>query len=105
MIDASNVRFPITLEEFTRLQRPEMHHEPTADELELFAEIVDTANEVYHAAAAGDSDTVEDILNAITYASEGMPEAVRVAALFRGWAVKGMWESTKVLKKKLDSMK
>lgn len=105
MVDTSNVKFPITLEEFTRLQRLEMHHEPTAEELEIFSEIVETANEAYHAAAAGDSDTVEDIFNAINCAAAEAPEYWHVAALLRGWANHGMLEGMKILKKKLDSMK
>lgn len=101
MVNASNVIFPITLEEFTRLQRPEMHHEPTADDLELFSDIVETANEVYQAAAEGDGDTVAEILNAINQAMAEVPETGHVAALFRGWAIKGMLEGMKVLKTKL----
>lgn len=104
MVDARNVKFPITLEEFTRLQRAEMHHDPTAEELELFSEIVETANEAYHAAAVGDSDTVEDIFNAINCAAAESPEYWHVAALLRGWANKGMLEGMKTLKDKLDSM-
>lgn len=104
MVDASKVKFPITLEEFTRLQRAEMHHDPTAEELELFSEIVDMANEVYHAAAAGDSDTAESIFYAINHASDGTPFDNHVAALCRGWAVKGLMEGMVVFKKKMNGM-
>ena len=105
MVDARNVKFPISVAEFTRLQWAEMHHEPTADELELFAEIVEAANEAYHAAAAGDSDTVEDIVNAIKLTALNFPETRNVAALFLGWVNKGMFEGMKALEKTLDSMK
>ena len=65
MQDYSKIKFPVTLAEFTRIQREALHRNPTADEREIYRKIVDLANEAYNAAAACDGDTVEDILNAI----------------------------------------
>lgn len=104
MVDASKIRFPITLEEFTNLQRPEMHRSPTREDLEIFSEVVETANEVYYAAAEGDSEAVEAILSSINIVAAEMPEANHLAALCRGWSLKALLEGAKVVKKKLDSM-
>lgn len=104
MIDASKAKFPVTLAEFTRLQRAESKRDFTPDELELFREIVDTANEVYQAAAEGDSDTASEILGAINQAAEETPGSGQVAALCRGWAVKGLIEGMKVFKAKIAGL-
>ena len=105
MVDASKVKFPITLDELARLQRAEMRREPTGQELELFADIVDMANYVYHAAAAGDSDAAESIFYSINHASDGTPLDNHLAALCRGWAIKGLMEGMVELKKEMNGMK
>ena len=97
MIDTSKVQFPLTLAGFASLQRNEMRRVPTVQEMEIFSQIVDTANEAYHAAAAGDCDTVEEILSAINCTAAQIPEASHVAALCRGWVMKGMFEGIKIL--------
>lgn len=87
MQDYSNIKFPVTLAEFTRIQREALHRNPTADEREIYREIVDLANEAYNAAAAGDSNTVADILNAINCSAAETPAAGQVAAVSRSWVL------------------
>lgn len=100
MQDYSNIKFPVTLAEFTRIQRAAMHRNPTADEREIYSEIVKTANEAYHAAAAGDSDTVAGILNAINGAAAKTPAAGQVAAVCRSWVLIATKAGMEVLRKK-----
>lgn len=104
MIDTSKVQFPLTLAAFAILQRNEMRRIPTIEEMEIFSQIVDTANVAYHAAAAGDADTALGILNDILIAGAQTPGAAPVAAMCQGWALKALLEGAKVVKKKLDSM-
>ena len=112
MVDTSNVKFPITLSEFTRLQRAEMRNDPTPDELEMFSGIVDMANEAYYAAARGDDRTVEDILKAISKAEaeiiredRGNPAnkfIIHASALTRGWVLLGVQHGMILLKAAID---
>ena len=87
MIDTSKVQFPLTLAAFASLQRNEMRRIPTVEEMELFSQIVDTANMAYPAAAAGDADTAVGILNDILIAGAQTPGAAPVAAMCRGWVL------------------
>lgn len=101
MIDANDVKFPITLAEFTRMQQASMHRFPTTNDMEIFAQIVDTANEAYHAAAEGDSDTVADILYAINISAAETPKAGQVAAVCRSWVLIAAKAGMEVLRKKM----
>lgn len=104
MVNENNVTFPITLAAFTSLQRAENSRGLTATELELFAEIVDMANESYAAACKGDADTVQALLDAINAAAAAEPNAQRVAALCRGWVLLGCRKGAEQLKASFDCL-
>ena len=104
MIDTSKVQFPLTLAAFASLQRNEMCRIPTIEEMEIFSQIVDTANVAYHAAAAGDADTALGILNDILIAGTQTPGAAPVAAMCRGWVLLAIRAGKDVLKREIDSM-
>lgn len=104
MVNENNITFPLTLASFTSLQRAEINRELTAMELELFAEIVDMANESYAAACRGDVDTVKALLDAINAAAAAEPNAQRVAALCRGWVLQGCRKGAEKLKASFDSL-
>ena len=104
MIDTSKVQFPLTLAGFASLQRNEMRRVPTVQEMEIFSQIVDTANVAYHAAAAGDADTAVGILNDILIAGAQTPGAAPVAAMCRGWVLLAIRAGKDVLKREIDSM-
>ena len=104
MIDTSKVQFPLTLAAFAILQRNEMRRIPTVEEMEIFSQIVDTANVAYHAAAAGDADTALGILNDILIAGAQTPGAAPVAAMCRGWVLLAIRAGKDVLKREIDSM-
>ena len=87
MVDAINVKFPITLEEFTRLQRAEIKRDFTAEELALFEDIAYCANSAFYAASRGDENVVADMLAAIEDGSAQDTDSVRIRALFRGWVL------------------
>lgn len=101
MQDYSNIKFPVTLAEFTRIQREALHRNPTADEREIYREIVSLANEAYNAAAAGDSDTVADILNAINRSAAETPAAGQVAAVSRSWVLIATKAGMDIFRKKM----
>ena len=103
MIDTSKVQFPLTLAAFAILQRNEMRRIPTVEEMEIFSQIVDTANVAYHAAAAGDADTALGILNDILIAGAQTPGAAPVAAMCRGWVLLAIRAGKDVLKREIDS--
>lgn len=103
MIDTSKVQFPLTLAGFASLQRNEMRRIPTIEEMEIFSQIVDTANVAYHAAAAGDADTAVWILNDILIAGAQAPGAAPVAAMCRGWVLLAIRAGKDVLKREIDS--
>lgn len=104
MIDTSKVQFPLTLAAFAILQRNEMRRIPTIEEMEIFSQIVDTANVAYHAAAAGDADTALGILNDILIAGAQTPGAAPVAAMCRGWVLLAIGAGKDVFKREIDSM-
>ena len=89
MVNADNVTFPVSLETFVALQRAGRDRDFTVTEMELFADIVDMANESYQAACRGDADTVQILLDAINFAPTHSPATRHVAALFRGWVLLG----------------
>ena len=103
MIDTSKVQFPLTLAAFASLQRNEMRRIPTIEEMEIFSQVVDTANVAYHAAAAGDADTALGILNDILIAGAQTPGAAPVAAMCRGWVPLAIRAGKDVLKREIDS--
>ena len=103
MIDTSKVQFPLTLAAFAILQRNEMRRIPTVEEMEIFSQVVDTANVAYHAAAAGDADTALGILNDILIAGAQAPGAAPVAAMCRGWVLLAIRAGKDVLKREIDS--
>lgn len=84
-----NTAFPVTFETFIALQRVEVGRKFTPKELELFAEIVDMANESYEAARRGDADTVQGLLDAIDCAAGDDSFTRQVAGLCRGWVLLG----------------
>ena len=86
MVNANNVVFPVTIDTFVSLQRAKMDRDFTETELEFFADIVDMANESYHAACRGDADTVQVLLDAISAADTGDSFSHHVA---RGYAADG----------------
>lgn len=110
MIDPKAIRFPLNMPEFVRLQRNEMRRFPTTEEMEIFAQIVKTANEAYYAAADGEADTVADILEAVSYAAAPRPGTDKafaavnaaVAAMCRGWLQLAIRAGTDALKEKID---
>lgn len=102
MINTDNVSFPITLETFTALQRAETDRDFSATELEIFGYIVELANGAYTAAAQGDVETVQVILDAIKEAPKNYDYTRHVAALFRGWVLLGCQRGTEQLKAAID---
>ena len=104
MVNESNITFPLTLAAYTSLQRAEICRDITATELELFAEIVDMANEAYAAACRGDADTVQALLDAIAAADAAEPNSQRVAALCRGWVLLGCRRGADQLKASFDCL-
>ena len=102
MIDPQKVTFPITGKQLAELQRTEVGRELTAGELEMFSDIADIANEVYEAAARGDAETVQSILDAINAAAAADPNAYHVAALCRGWVLLGCQRGAEQLKSAID---
>ena len=104
MIKPENVRFPITSDELAALQRAHLGRPLTADELELFREIAEIANDTYAAAARGDVETVEGIMAAINTAPAPDRYTAHVAALCRGWALLGCLKGTKALKNVIEGI-
>lgn len=95
-----NIPFPLTLEVFQAyaLSPQQRACGLSPDELEMFREIVEIANQAYEAATRGDTETVQEILGAINFAGAVEPEAMRFAALYRGWALAGIQAGMKNLK-------
>lgn len=104
MVNENNVTFPITLTTFISLQRAEVDRDFTTTERELFAEIVDMANESYKAACQGDANAVQALLDAINAADAAEPNAQRVAALCRGWVLLGCRKGAEQLKASFDCL-
>lgn len=102
MVNAENVTFPVSLETFVALQRAEIDRNFTVTEMELFADIVDMANEAYEAAARGDADTVAVILSAIDKATSPDDYTRHMAALCRGWVLLGCQRGMDILKDAID---
>lgn len=102
MFNTESVSFPVTLEVFTALQVAEIRREPTATELELFQDIVDMANEAFKAAAQGEVETVQALLDAINHDSPTDEYARHVAALCRGWVLLGCNRGMKILKSAIN---
>lgn len=102
MIDPRKVVFPITAAALAELQRAEVGRELDADELEFFAEVVQIANEAYDAAAHGDAETVQDILDAINKAAAEDVDSRHAAALCRGWVLLGVQRGAERLKAAID---
>ena len=101
-----NIPFPVTLESFQAyaLTPQQRARGLTADELEMFQEIVETANEAYEAATRGDTETVKEILEAINYAGAVEPAAQHLSALCRGWTLAGIQAGMKNLKAAIDGI-
>lgn len=89
MIDPKNVSFPLTVEAFTALQQAELGREIDPREKEFFAGIVEVSNEAYEAAAQGDAETVQGILDAINTAPVHSQYTRHIAAMYRGWVLLG----------------
>lgn len=102
MVNTENVSFPVTLEAFTALQVAEIRRDPTATELELFQEVVDMANEAFEAAAQGDAETVQALLDAINHDSPTDEYTRHVAALCRGWVLLGCSRGMEILESVID---
>ena len=104
MVDPKNVSFPITGESLATLQRTQMGRELTAAEVEMFADIAEMANEAYEAAAHGDADTVQNILEAINSVPAPDNYTRHVAALCRGWVLLGCQRGAERLKAAIDGV-
>lgn len=102
MIDPKRITFPITGEALAALQQAELGRALRPSELELFSDIADMANEAYEAAAHGDTETVQDILNAINTAPVPDPYTRHLAALCRGWVLLGCQRGMEILKAAID---
>lgn len=97
MINKQKIRFPITLNEFTRFQREGMGREPDTSELQIFEDCVKTANRVYFAATIGDADTAESIINNINKERKQNPQITKYLELYLGWALLGLKQGTEAL--------
>ena len=104
MVNPDNITFPITGEQLANLQRAEVGRELTSAELELFAEIADMANETYEAAAKGDVDTVQDILNAVNAVPAPDSYTRHLTALCRGWVLLACQRGAQQLKAIIDGL-
>lgn len=104
MVSPENVFFPITAEQLAELQQAELNRELWPTERELFAEIADMANEAYEAAAHGDAETVQGLLDAINHVPAPDDYARHVAALCRGWVLLGCSSGMEQLKKAIDGI-
>ena len=103
MVNTDNVTFPVSIDTFVALQRAEMDRDFTPTEMELFTDIVDMANESYHAACRGDPDTVQILLDAINSADTDDSYTRHVAGLCRGWVLLGCRRGAEQLKAAIDS--
>lgn len=104
MVNENNVTFPTTLAAFTSLQRAENGRGFTATELELFAEIVDMANESYAAACRGDTDSIQALLDAINAVDAADTITQRAAALCRAWVLLACKQGAEQLQKSFDGL-
>lgn len=98
MIKPENINIPITGVQLAEMQRAEVGRELAGAELEMFSDIADMANEAYEAAARGDAETVQSILNAINSIPSPDPYTCHVAALCRGWVLLGCQRGAEQLK-------
>lgn len=89
MVDIEKISFPLTIDAFTSMQRAQVGREISEVEKEFFAEVVDMANEAYEAAARGDAETVQALLDAIDSASGKVALTQSLAALCRAWVLLG----------------
>ncbi|MBQ3194174.1 MAG: hypothetical protein IJB59_11495 [Oscillospiraceae bacterium] len=103
MVNPDKITFPITGKQLADLQRAEVGRELRPAELEMFADIANMANEAYEAAARGDAETVQSILDAINAAAATDPNAHHLAALCRGWVLLGCQRGAEWLKAAIDS--
>jgi len=104
MVNPENVSFPITGKQLAELQQAEVKRELTPTELELFTEVASMANEAYEAAANGDPETVQSLLDAINHASAPDDYTRHVAALCRGWVLLGCQRGAEKLKTVIDGL-
>ena len=102
MVNPDKVSFPVTGDQIAELQSAEVGRELTPMEREMFAEIAEMANEAYEAAARGDADTVQDILDAINHVPASDDYTRHVAALCRGWVLLGCQRGMDILKAAID---
>ena len=102
MVNPNQITFPVTGKQLADLQRAEVSRELTAEELEMFSDIAEIANESYEAAAHGDAETVQSILDAINAAATTDPDTHHVAALCRGWVLLGCQKGAEQLKATID---
>lgn len=87
MKNNQKISFPITLEEFTRLQWEATHRTPTAAERELYKECVEFANVAYNVASMGDMETATDMTLFKPDSLYGNKEAEK---LFQDWVILGI---------------
>ncbi|MGM9602994.1 MAG: hypothetical protein ACI3W5_15595 [Faecousia sp.] len=86
MKNNQKISFPITLEDFTRMQWEATHRTPTAAELELYKECVEFANIAFDVASMGDFETATDMMLFKPNALYGNKEAEK---LFQYWVILG----------------
>lgn len=104
MLNPDNITFPITGKQLAELQQTELGRELRPAELEMFSDIANMANEAYEAAARGDAETVQSILNAINAATAPDPYTRHLAALCRGWVLLGFQRGAERLKTTIDGL-
>lgn len=97
MIKSENITFPITLEDFTKLQEAEMGRKINDIEKEFFSDVVDMANQAFAAGAVGDLDTAAEILEAVDAAAGRVKECAHLAAVCRGWIALGCRKGLELL--------
>lgn len=87
MIDNQKISFPITLEDFTRMQWEATNRTPTAAERELYEECVEFANAAYNVASAGDVEAATDMT---LFKPDALCGNKKAEKLFQDWVILGV---------------
>lgn len=86
MIDNQKISFPITLEEFTRMQLEATNRTPTAAERKLYKKCVEFANATYEIAYAG---YIEEAFDLTSFAPDGIYGIKWAEKLCNEWSLLG----------------
>ena len=90
MVNPKNVNFPLTLAAFTALQEAELGRKAEDLEQEVFALIVEMANEAFTAGMLRNLTQYRQLLAAISAVdTDGDPFLCHLCALSRGWIIEG----------------